>query len=314
MRNHNHLLGRIDGVDGIKTGYTRMSGFNLITSVRRGPRHVVAVVFGGRSASQRDARMVSLIDANFDDASTKRTAPKVADAAKTVRVAATEDAPAVPAARTASAGPLVLTPIRRETPSKAETTAAIPVPRPAPGSTDPIKPLPVKTLSVKPGAAQATFAPVALLSPMPVTTQASAARAETRLPPPPPGARPGVLGVLPANAAPAAEQKAPVQVASAEPKAVPASAAPVSSAPHTRTGWMVQVGAFDDEAEARQRLDSARSKASRLLGKAEPFTESVAKGDKTLFRARFAGLDQDEAEAACKQLKKNEIVCMTIRN
>ncbi len=48
--NHNHLLGRVDGVDGIKTGYTRASGFNLLTSVHRDGRSLVAVVMGGRSA------------------------------------------------------------------------------------------------------------------------------------------------------------------------------------------------------------------------------------------------------------------------
>src|SRR6516162_2730315 len=47
MHNHNHLLGQVEGLDGIKTGYTKASGFNLVTSVRRGARHVVAVVFGG---------------------------------------------------------------------------------------------------------------------------------------------------------------------------------------------------------------------------------------------------------------------------
>jgi D-alanyl-D-alanine carboxypeptidase len=102
-------------------------------------------------------------------------------------------------------------------------------------------------------------------------------------------------------------------LASAEPKAVPAVPA-ASSAPRVRSGWIVQVGAFDDEAEARQRLNMARSKAGNLLGKADPFTEAVDKGDKTLYRARFAGLQQSEAEAACKYLKRNEIVCMAIRN
>src|SRR5262249_5514962 len=43
MRNHNHLLGNVEGVDGIKTGYTNASGFNLVTSVKRGYRHIVAV-------------------------------------------------------------------------------------------------------------------------------------------------------------------------------------------------------------------------------------------------------------------------------
>src|ERR1700755_1387548 len=53
MRNHNKLLGRVQGIDGIKTGYTRDSGFNLVSSVRRGPRHIVAVVLGGTSGGAR---------------------------------------------------------------------------------------------------------------------------------------------------------------------------------------------------------------------------------------------------------------------
>ena len=53
--NHNHLLGRVDGVDGIKTGYTRASGFNLLTSVHRDGRSLIAVVMGGRSAARATA-------------------------------------------------------------------------------------------------------------------------------------------------------------------------------------------------------------------------------------------------------------------
>ncbi len=80
MRNHNHLLGKVEGVDGIKTGFTRDSGFNLVASVRRGPRRIVAVVLGGRSAGSRDAKMRELIEANIDDASTKPGAALVAEA------------------------------------------------------------------------------------------------------------------------------------------------------------------------------------------------------------------------------------------
>jgi len=53
MRNHNHLLGSIEGVDGIKTGFTHASGFNLVTSVHRGGRYLVAVVMGGHSSFDR---------------------------------------------------------------------------------------------------------------------------------------------------------------------------------------------------------------------------------------------------------------------
>jgi D-alanyl-D-alanine carboxypeptidase len=67
--NHNRLLGRVAGVDGIKTGYTRASGFNLVTSVNRDKRHVVAVVMGGKTGKSRDAHMASLIEKNFKKAS-----------------------------------------------------------------------------------------------------------------------------------------------------------------------------------------------------------------------------------------------------
>ena len=78
--NHNHLLGRIDGVDGIKTGYTRASGFNLLTSVHRDGRSLIAVVMGGRSAAGRDRIMANLIEDHIAEASTAHTATAVADA------------------------------------------------------------------------------------------------------------------------------------------------------------------------------------------------------------------------------------------
>ena len=62
IANHNRLLGRVEGVDGIKTGYTRASGFNLVSSVKRGNRQIVAVVLGGDSGKARDQKMASLIE------------------------------------------------------------------------------------------------------------------------------------------------------------------------------------------------------------------------------------------------------------
>ncbi len=64
-RNHNRLLGKYPGVDGIKTGYTRASGFNLVASARRGGRRVVAVVMGGRTAKLRNDYMVELLNQAF---------------------------------------------------------------------------------------------------------------------------------------------------------------------------------------------------------------------------------------------------------
>jgi D-alanyl-D-alanine carboxypeptidase len=81
-----------------------------------------------------------------------------------------------------------------------------------------------------------------------------------------------------------------------------------------RGGWLIQIGAFDGEGEAKQHLSEAQSKVRDKLAAADPFTERVQKGDKALYRARFAGFDRATAEAACKQLKRNDFECMTVRN
>lgn len=77
-RNHNRLLGSVRGVDGIKTGYTRASGFNLLSSVRADGRHIVAVVLGGRTGASRNAHMRDLIAQHLPRATTgPRTAPTI---------------------------------------------------------------------------------------------------------------------------------------------------------------------------------------------------------------------------------------------
>lgn len=73
MANHNKLLGRVAGVDGIKTGYTRSSGFNLVSSVALGKKRVVSVVLGGKSGRSRDAEMAKLISKFMPKASNTRT-------------------------------------------------------------------------------------------------------------------------------------------------------------------------------------------------------------------------------------------------
>ena len=63
--NHNHLMSRYEGMDGLKTGLTNASGFNLAASAVRGGRRLIGVVFGGTSATQRDDYMASLLDDGF---------------------------------------------------------------------------------------------------------------------------------------------------------------------------------------------------------------------------------------------------------
>src|SRR4051812_41012227 len=213
MRNHNKLLGRVEGVDGIKTGYTRASGFNLVSSVRRGNRHVVAVVLGGASGAARDARMRSLIEQQIASASTQRTVAKIEElreVASTRDIAMAQPKAAEPVAqqvprlvRADAIAPITATSATQaEAPAPALNQAEAPATsvlsrQPKPGSGEPINPVKVKTITVKAGNVQTAML-VPLTAPAPQASVAPphfAAHAPVvTAPTPPPGARPGVLG------------------------------------------------------------------------------------------------------------------------
>ena len=124
-------------------------------------------------------------------------------------------------------------------------------------------------------------------------------------------------GVLPASSLPPSSTAQAMAYADSAPRAQPetiqqnGAIKPVA----VRTGWIIQVGALETEGEARQRIEAAKSQARGMLNKADPFTESVvAKDNRKLFRARFAGLERDQAEAVCRALKRADISCITVRN
>jgi D-alanyl-D-alanine carboxypeptidase len=368
IRNHNHLLGSVEGVDGIKTGYTRASGFNLVTNLRRGNRHIVGVVMGGRSGGSRDAIMRSLLAENLDKAATTLTVAAISERnpAEASADVAEAEAPSRPTqtapVRTASASPepTAAAPARSNAATSRSILAAAaaavppaqPKPEPAPftngvlqtqpisvipGSSEPMKPVKVKTVQIKAAPMKmASAGPSQSASPItsamppartevPETSGAVVAKAETNkadaarmdMPPQPAnfGTGNGVLGVLPASSM--SGSAASPMMAYADPRPQPQAVQPngAAKAATARTGWIIQVGALESENEARERIAAARNQAHGLLSKADPFTETVvAKGDKKLYRARFAGLDRDQAEAVCRALKRSDISCITVRN
>jgi D-alanyl-D-alanine carboxypeptidase len=393
IRNHNRLLGNVEGVDGIKTGYTHASGFNLVSSMRRGNRHLIGVVLGGRSGGSRDATMRNLLAENLEKGATKRTVPAITernpgDGTVDVAEAETASRPAEVAqsgsALSAAEPGLAAMPVTRSiAPAKpslmAAAAAALPAPpakveqnkfepqakpEPAPltsgviqtpsisaipGSAEPMKPVKVKTVQVKAGPmklaaagpSQSAVPPITSTIPArpeiaetssAVVANAAEAKAEAAkealraaMPQQPAGhgTGNGVLGVLPASSLTQPPSQASHQAmayadpaAHAQPQAVQQNDAVKPAAPAVvRTGWIVQVGALESEGEAKQRIDLARTKASALLSKADPFTETVvAKDNRKLYRARFAGLDRDSAEAVCRTLKRADISCMTVKN
>jgi D-alanyl-D-alanine carboxypeptidase (penicillin-binding protein 5/6) len=70
LRGHNNLMYRYSGVDGIKTGFTDASGYNVVTSAAKDGRRVVGVVMGEKTASLRDDKMAGLLDSYLPSAST----------------------------------------------------------------------------------------------------------------------------------------------------------------------------------------------------------------------------------------------------
>jgi D-alanyl-D-alanine carboxypeptidase len=280
VRGHNRLLGNVAGVDGIKTGYIRESGFNIVSSVHRGSRYLVAVVFGGRTARARDARVESLIEATIGKADVKRTAPPVVENAAVAK--AVDTAPAQ------DAGTPARMPLRDPRQQVASAVA-----EPLPGSTAPIKANPVKTIVVHPAERPTTVAAIIAddgkLAPPATATVTEIATVKSAIPPLPPALKHASVKTARAAAAPLPEAK-------------------------PRSGWMIQVGAFDDEKEAKHRLGVAQEKAKSQLENADPFTEKVSKGKKSLYRARFAGLDENAAKTACQHLKRSDIPCLMLRN
>jgi D-alanyl-D-alanine carboxypeptidase len=204
IRNHNHLLGSIDGVDGIKTGFTQASGFNLVTSVHRDGHYIVAVVLGGRSASERDERMRELIDAHIQEAGLRRTAPVLAARTSQHREPQAAKAPL---------------------PSRFDLTPSTPV---MAGSSDPIQSLPVKTISNHAAPPQAVVAPM-LLGPTTLQAVATAASAS------PPQLSDALSTILPADRFTAAPPRG-LQFVDEQPASMPRPAQPRRQLSNARNG------------------------------------------------------------------------------
>lgn len=78
--NHNRLIGNVLGVDGIKTGYTRASGFNLMASAKRNGRRIVTIMFGGSTSRSRDEHVAELIEAAYASLAQDQPVPEDSEA------------------------------------------------------------------------------------------------------------------------------------------------------------------------------------------------------------------------------------------
>lgn len=301
--NHNKLLGRVEGVDGIKTGFTRASGFNLMTNARTDDRHIVAVVLGGRSGGHRDGIVTALVRQSLPRAyAGARSTPMVAEAQRPTAVAEAPRPKAIDPETTAEVSaqrtgrPLDPAAMRPVVASAAGGSATTP--------TSPLRWLVGPSPAQPPAAAQA-YAPVQTASAGPMILLGAAA-------PPPTSPSGKIESRLPVPAA------APIvvrrEVKEEEEAPAPRKETVARSVP-APSGWVIQLAAMDDEDKALDLLEEARSKSGRALGKVAPFTEKVLRDGGTLFRARFSGFADDEAaQDACKTLKRNGFACFATRS
>jgi D-alanyl-D-alanine carboxypeptidase len=369
--NHNHLLGRVDGVDGIKTGYTRASGFNLLTSVHRDGRSLVAVVMGGASAYARDRLMEQLIAQHIASATTAHTATMIADASTSEPARADW----APAERRGGGAPVQLASLAPSPPIRSAdfATASIETPVPparetsalsredredAEGDGDNVErdrpETKVDSADVQPKreirSAPVAAAPAPALvrvadnnpaslgwvkgpdsvaaAPGAKAGQIEKAVGAATLPPSPPAraaeGNPAAFGWVkgpegvapPVKAAPGADPKAVLAkaLAAAQPKEETHVARSEDVRPISHDGWVIQIGASEDASKAVDLLSRAKAQNRSTLASAKPFTEKVANGDSTFYRARFAGLDSSSAEAACRNLKRTGFSCFATRD
>jgi D-alanyl-D-alanine carboxypeptidase len=284
-RNHNALLTRYQGMDGIKTGYTRASGFNLVSSVRRGRKHVVAAVFGGRTGRIRNARMRALLDKALSEASTKVTRkPFVAVRAPPPVAARPTAARAKPPVETAAV-------------SAPETRAA---------------PMVQAGADAGPSIALAKVRRVLIgpeLRRQPTAANASrvATAGDAVLPRFAPALPPSTL-----EAQAAALESGADRTAAADP--LPQDKPPQREPASNPSGpFAIQIGAYSDSADAEQHMDTARQRAGGLLDPYAAVAVPYRKGSNQLYRARFRGFEATAATSACLQLRRLQIDCFVVR-
>ncbi len=296
---HDNLIGRYDGADGIKTGYTGASGFNLVSSVTRGTTHLIAVVMGGRTAVRRDMEMIRLLDQTFVQISAN---PMMVARATVPWQQVAQNAP----------GPAI---------------AGFSLPQVSNNRFASLSPLASNAQNVDEDAAEAIRAPDENFSVSHVDAKPAQAP-EAKKPPPPVAvaalAPKGPVPVVRPTARPdgflAAAQGKLVQVAvnAPRPQMRPSlrdddgegDTEPAVPAVSSGRNWTIQIGAYADKSLASAQLAAYAGKAQDVLARAAKIISptQTAEGH-TLYRARFGLFAEHEARDVCSRLTQRGQTC-----
>lgn len=346
-RSHNTLMKTFPGMDGMKTGYIRASGFNLISSVRTGNKHIVGVVFGGKTAKVRNNHMRTLLFQALERASTKRTRKGgpllIAQRRPAAQPPQQQSAPSAqqqsaPPPRMAAAS--VPMPVRAVRPLIAQ--AAPPRPAPAARPADRI----AQVLEEEGDTSTHHDTDDDVVSPhldlaalRAAMSDADTAPAHRDTPQPPPVAHASTMAApkdiaslirnslvdgapAPRRAAPPPQETAglarqPSSLnAQAQALGMEVAALPdqqMASRGSSSGGFDVQIGAYVSAEEAQRRIAHVRGRTGTLLsgyaGATIPFTSD----DRQIYRARFVNFNEQSANATCLELRRLAIDCFVMR-
>ncbi len=342
-KNHNTLMVQMPGINGIKTGYTNASGFNLVTSYEKDGRHLMAAIFGGESAASRNAAMRIALMRSIPKGSTAKTRRPLIVAS--ARPSITPPAPqpalrragAVARAQIAAAGPVMVpAPVAIRPPA----AAARPASQVASVDVAPVLVAPVLGPNVQMAKVRTVDA---TMDAMPLSqSQSHSQRAPTPLPsdvtaavrrPPlaPPvsvaAPAPSVLGATARAPSSLNQQHLSLANAAAASQSSGSNAAPLAQSyrlngPATQIGavasenaggYDIQIGALATAEDADRLLAQAQAKSGAVLAGRAPVRKPALVNGRTFQRARFTGFDQTSAANACVELARRQFSCLVMK-
>lgn len=303
-RNHNTLLHRYQGTDGIKTGYTRASGFNLVSSVHRDGKHIVAAVFGGKSAATRNAKMQKIIGRSFAKASRTRTrAPASALVARAAP-------PPQPAQRPQMQARAELAPPPQVRPAPPPPPAASADRGRSSIAVAKVRPVQIGNAAQEQAEPQRRqqFASAGITAPLRAAPRPPAQEYAPRFVPETGALRPSTFQAQAAHL-----ERVDTRPMQPPPQALPPPATRTVSRSAPRGPFEIQIGAFGSAAEAERRMIQARQRLGGMLDGYASVSVPVQSGGSQLYRARFRGFDATAANNTCSQMKTVQIDCFVIR-
>jgi D-alanyl-D-alanine carboxypeptidase len=299
MTNHNHLLLKMPGVDGIKTGYTAAAGFNLAASAVRDGRRLITVVLGGPSTAARDENVAELLNAGFNVLERRAHGDRITLAS------------AISEPDDSMAGPLERAPVEMGSGDQADLQIDV-------------KPE-VRTLP--------TLAAARALAAKPAESNAAIAKADASPCRPSRKHGRGRHAQIEACATVAKAERAREtadhgkdalncttgrgrhrrHVACADGTAIASAGRGRKDREQTQVAssggaYMIQVGAYKNRAQAKDHLQQVSGGFGHLVAAASPKLERAGGS----YRVRFRGLSEKSAQAACHALSAHGQPCMVM--